>query len=70
MCITIKKHDSKDVHTFYTLTAVFVIDSDIGVSTIVGSALFNLLFVLGVCGIVSPVCTMRLSQLSQVRRVV
>ena len=32
-------------------TGVFIAESDVGVGTIVGSAVFNILFIVGVCGL-------------------
>ena len=41
----------------YFNAGVFVAKGDVGVGTIVGSAVFNILFVIGACGIfVSQVC--------------
>jgi len=37
-----------------SLLGVFVTKSDIGIGTIVGSAVFNVLFVIGVCAILAP----------------
>uniref|UniRef100_A0A1I8I488 Na_Ca_ex domain-containing protein n=1 Tax=Macrostomum lignano TaxID=282301 RepID=A0A1I8I488_9PLAT len=36
---------------FTSVIGVFFADSDVGVSTIVGSAVFNLLFIIGLCGL-------------------
>ena len=40
---------------YISIPAVFLIESEIGVGSVVGSAFFNVLFVLGVCGLVAPV---------------
>jgi len=32
-------------------TGVFITQGDVGIGTIVGSAVFNILFVIGICGI-------------------
>ncbi|XP_061186017.1 sodium/potassium/calcium exchanger 3-like [Saccostrea echinata] len=36
---------------FTALIGVFIAESDVGVGTIVGSAVFNILFIIGVCGL-------------------
>ena len=36
---------------FPLLAGVFIAKGDVGVGTIVGSAVFNILFVIGICGI-------------------
>ena len=41
-----------------SLLGVFVTKSDVGIGTIVGSAVFNVLFVIGVCAIVAPNLTL------------
>ena len=33
------------------VTGVFIAKGDVGVGTIVGSAVFNILFVIGICGV-------------------
>ncbi|XP_048755616.2 sodium/potassium/calcium exchanger 4-like isoform X2 [Ostrea edulis] len=38
---------------FTALIGVFIAESDVGVGTIVGSAVFNILFIVGVCGLFS-----------------
>ena len=38
---------------FTSMIGVFVAKGDVGVGTIVGSAVFNILFVIGVCGLVT-----------------
>lgn len=38
---------------FLSRIGVFVAKGDIGIGTIVGSAVFNLLFVIGLCGLVA-----------------
>lgn len=44
---------------FYLFLGVFVTKGDIGVSTIVGSAVYNLLAICAACGLLSSVvCTM------------
>lgn len=45
---------------------VFVTGGDIGIGTILGSAVFNVLFVLGLCGIVSTT----VSRIKRKRRIV
>lgn len=40
---------------FTSLMGVFIAQSDVGFGTIVGSAVFNVLFVIGCCGVVSAV---------------
>jgi sodium/potassium/calcium exchanger 2 len=39
---------------FTSLVGVTIADNDVGFSTIVGSAVFNVLFVIGLCGFVAP----------------
>mmetsp|Transcript_68234 Transcript_68234/g.163735 ORF Transcript_68234/g.163735 Transcript_68234/m.163735 type:complete len:754 (+) Transcript_68234:203-2464(+) len=39
---------------FTSMIGAVVVESDIGIGTIVGSAVFNVLFVIGVCALVSP----------------
>ena len=36
---------------FIQFQGVFIAKGDVGVGTIVGSAVFNILFVIGICGI-------------------
>ena len=36
---------------FISLIAVFVSEGDAGIGAIVGSAVFNILFVIGICGL-------------------
>lgn len=38
---------------FIYSTGVFITKGDVGVGTIVGSAVFNILFVIGLCGILA-----------------
>ena len=40
-----------DYVTRFCFSGLFFADSDIGVGTIVGSAVFNILFIIGICGI-------------------
>ncbi|XP_071101945.1 sodium/potassium/calcium exchanger 4-like [Haliotis cracherodii] len=40
---------------FTSIIGVFIAKSDVGIGTIVGSAVFNLLFIIGVCGIFAGV---------------
>jgi Ca2+/Na+ antiporter len=35
----------------FLFSGVFITKGDVGVGTIVGSAVFNILFVIGICGI-------------------
>ena len=46
---------------FTSVIGVFITKSDIGIGTIVGSAVFNILFIVGVCGLFAG-STLRLSQ--------
>lgn len=40
-------------NTFIFFPGVFITKGDVGVGTIVGSAVFNILFVIGLCGILA-----------------
>lgn len=56
---TLMSFGSSAPELFISIIAVFVGSSDVGTGTIVGSAVFNILFVIGVCGImVSQACTL------------
>lgn len=48
-------HDSKcaDLFLCFSYPGVFITKGDVGVGTIVGSAVFNILCIIGVCGIFS-----------------
>lgn len=48
-------HDSKCADSFlcFSYPGVFITKGDVGVGTIVGSAVFNILCIIGVCGIFS-----------------
>ena len=46
---------------FTSIIGVFITESDIGLGTIVGSAVFNILFIVGVCGLFAG-STLRLSR--------
>ena len=46
-------HLRKDLMTnfYFLIIGVFITEGDIGIGTILGSAVFNVLFVLGACGV-------------------
>ena len=50
-CFYLHFHVSIICLSSYLIAGVFIAKGDVGVGTIVGSAVFNILFVIGICGI-------------------